>query len=160
LGRYGQLKALVELWSPRYIVIDSTDVGAGLSSFLEASYGERVIPFLFTAKSKSDLGWKFLSVIETGRFKDHIDMGIADPVQSEYFQQLQYYLMDIREGPNRIMQWGVPDGTRDQTSGELVHDDLVISAALSSILEDCEWGLAESSVIEVTDPLDDLDDVY
>ena len=26
------------------------------------------------------------------------------------------------------MKWGVPDGTRDISTGELVHDDLLVSA--------------------------------
>jgi len=68
--------------------------------------------------------------------------------------------MDISVGPNRSMKWGVPDGTRDQTTGDLIHDDLVISAALCAILDDCEWGRAESSIIDATDPLSDLGDVF
>ena len=33
------------------------------------------------------------------------------------------------------MRWGVPDGTRDHRTGELVHDDYVLSAALVSLLD-------------------------
>ena len=53
---YNQLKELAQRWRAQYIVIDSTGVGQGLSSFMEKSFPGRVIPFLFTAKSKSDLG--------------------------------------------------------------------------------------------------------
>ena len=35
---YGRLKALVELWAPRWIVVDATGLGAGLASFLERSF--------------------------------------------------------------------------------------------------------------------------
>jgi hypothetical protein len=34
------------------------------------------------------------------------------------------------------MKWGVPDGTRDDSTGDLLHDDLVISAALCALLGD------------------------
>jgi len=68
--------------------------------------------------------------------------------------------MEINPGPNRTMKWGVPDGTRDESTGNLIHDDLVISAALCSLLVECEWGRAESSIIDATDPLSDLGDVF
>ena len=65
---FSQLVALAEAWSPRYIVCDSTGVGAGIASFMVKTFGEgRVLPIIFTSKSKSDLGWNFISVIETGR---------------------------------------------------------------------------------------------
>jgi hypothetical protein len=141
---YAQLKALAELWDPRYIVIDATGVGAGLASFLEAAFGEVVIPFLFTSSSKSKLGWDFLAVIETGRYKDFRDMK-TDALQSLFWQQVSHTQMDISLGPNRSMKWGVPDGTREIESGDLIHDDLVISAALCSVLDQCEWGRGDST---------------
>lgn len=161
---YGTIKGLAELWQPSYIVIDATGVGAGLASFLENAQGgwlgsSSVIPFLFNASTKSRLGWDFLAVIETGRFKDHEMVKPADPYQVEFWRQVQHTLMDISEGPNRIMKWGVPDGTRDAASGDLVHDDLVISAALCALLDGCEWGRAESILIE-PDPLAGFDEVY
>ena len=68
--------------------------------------------------------------------------------------------MEISIGPNRSMKWGVPDGTRDESSGELLHDDLVISAAMCALLDEQEWGRAESSIIDATDPLKDLGEVF
>ena len=47
---YPQLRALIETWQPRYIVVDNTGVGAGLASFLSKAYPEKVIPFTFTSK--------------------------------------------------------------------------------------------------------------
>ena len=39
-------------------MIDATGLGAGLASFLgNALGGGIVVPFVFTQKSKSDLGW-------------------------------------------------------------------------------------------------------
>ena len=68
---YAQLLALGELWAPRWWVVDATGVGAGLASFLEKAFPGRLLPFVFTSSSKSKLGWDFLSVVETGRFKDY-----------------------------------------------------------------------------------------
>ena len=64
---YGQLRGLIDQWQPRYIVADNTGVGAGLVSFLSNAYQEKMIPFTFTSKSKSDLGWSFIAVIESGQ---------------------------------------------------------------------------------------------
>ncbi|MEA3440605.1 MAG: hypothetical protein U9R58_10015 [Chloroflexota bacterium] len=58
------------------------------------------------------------------------------------------------------MKWGVPDGTSDPASGDLIHDDLVISAAMCALLDDREWGRAESVIVEATDPLKDLGEVF
>ena len=68
--------------------------------------------------------------------------------------------MEISVGPNRSMKWGVPDDTRDEATGDLIHDDLVIYTALCSILDDCEWGRAESTIIDSFDPLSDLGEVF
>jgi hypothetical protein len=68
--------------------------------------------------------------------------------------------MKVKPGPGKIASWGVPDGTRDQESGDLVHDDLVISGALCSVLETLDWGQALSAVVDAFDPLEGLDDVY
>lgn len=58
------------------------------------------------------------------------------------------------------MKWGVSDGTRDESTGEPLHDDIVISAALCSAFDDCKWGTAESGVINAIDPLSDLGEVF
>ncbi len=71
---FNQLKQIARLWRAEYIIVDSTGIGAGLASFLEASFPGRVIPFLFTGKSKSELGWQFLAVIETGRYKEPVGL--------------------------------------------------------------------------------------
>lgn len=63
-------------------------------------------------------------------------------------------------GPNRMMRWGVPDGTRDIKTGELIHDDLIISAALCSTLDEQTWGLAISAVIPGYDPISSLTETF
>jgi hypothetical protein len=155
---YGKIKALAEIWQPRYLVIDATGVGAGLASFFEKAYPERVIPFTFNTATKSQLGWDFLSIVETGRFKDHAHTE-SDATQAAFWQQLAHLQMEINPGPNRTMKWSVPDGTRDPATGEIIHDDLVISAALCALLDQEAWGFAASAIIHV-DPLADLGDVF
>jgi len=60
-------------------------------------------------------------------------------------------------GPGKLLRWSVPAGTRDPGTGELVHDDLVLSAALCGALyQDGDFGVAKSEVIEGTDPLKEM----
>jgi hypothetical protein len=68
--------------------------------------------------------------------------------------------MEILPGLGRIMRWGVPDGARAPASGEYLHDDLLVSAALCAVLDKLTWGLAESVVVRSPDPLRDLGEVY
>jgi len=162
---YGYLRALVEQWEPRYLVIDATGVGAGLADFLSRAYPRIVIPFVFSVKSKSDLGWDFLALVETGRYKEYRASkkqatGRLAELQRVFFQQAEHCQQKVGEGPGKTLQWGVPEGTRDQATGELVHDDLLISAALCSVLDKQEWGSAVSEVLPAIDPLEGLRDVY
>ena len=148
---YNQLKEIARLWQAVYIVIDSTGVGAGLASFLEASFPGRVIPFIFTGKSKSDLGWQFLAVIETGRYKEPVGG------KSKFWEQAKSCMNQVLDGPGRMMRWGVPDGTRNDL-GELVHDDELISAALCAVLDEQEIGITSAPlVIERADPILEMD---
>ena len=167
---YGQLLAMAEAWAPRWLVIDATGVGAGLASFLAKSMPNQVLPFEFTQKSKSDLGWNFLSIVETGRYREHaghvgaglsqVGAGLrpapADVLQELFWQQCRFTQLEILPGPGKVMRWSVPDGTRDAATGELVHDDLVISAALTAVLDEQAWGTAESAVIDAPDILEGL----
>jgi len=150
---YHQLKALANVWDPRFIVIDATGIGAGLASFLDTAFPHKMIAFTFSSASKSKLGWDFLSAIETGRFKDHAP---GDPLQDKFFKQLEYVVQSVASGPGHLLSWSVPDGTRDPETGDLIHDDLVISAALCTVLDDRSWGRAISEVIAPIDPLNVL----
>jgi hypothetical protein len=42
-------------------------------------------------------------------------------------------------GPLKLMRWGVPDGTRDAATGELVHDDELMTSTLCHELDKLEW---------------------
>lgn len=138
---YSTLLSLVEVWSPMRVIIDATGVGAGLASFLQSRLGTRLIQFEFTQASKSNLGWDFLTIIETGRYKEF------QPPDLEMNLQLEHCQYSILDGPGKVMRWGVPDGRRDGSSGDLVHDDYIMSAALISLLDHEKWGTATSQVI-------------
>ena len=48
----------------------------------------------------------------------------------------------------------------DPLTGELVHDDLLVSAAMCYVLDGEGWGLGESEVIEGEDPLEGMGEVF
>jgi len=148
---YGAILDLFEAWRAAYIVVDATGVGAGLASFLQrrlgsvrddppgAAYsrllrhaqpaaGGAVLPFVFSQKSKSDLGWAFVGCIESGRFKDYVDDGAADTAQ--FWREAEACEFEVLPGPGKLLRWGVPDPG---------HDDLLISAALCACLDRLPW---------------------
>jgi hypothetical protein len=141
---YGALLHLAELWQVVRVVVDATGVGAGLASFLRHTLGERVQAFCFTASSKSDLGWGYLGICNSGRFMDHAQDD--SPEQRLFWQQVEAADYEVIDGPQRRMRWGVPDST--------VHDDLLISAALCAALErETPPAATESYIIEADDGL-------
>ena len=144
---YARLVDLTEIWAPRYLVIDATGLGAGLASFLARRYGRRVLPFVFSASSKSQLGWDFLGICDTARFKDHTPDG--SPAQEEFWRQVAAAEYEILEGPGQRLRWGV------WRAGE--HDDLLVSAALCAALEGLPWGSGESVVLPQPDPVGEMD---
>lgn len=169
---FKQIAALTELWKPHRIIVDATGVGEGLAGMLAQAYGSQVIPFKFTQQSKSQLGYDFLAAIESGRFKDYtpsparfkiigegkITLDTKEPhdaarLLAAFQQQARFCQMEILPGPGKIMRWQVPDGTRDPTTGELVHDDLLISAALCCAIESEHIGAAQSTIVAPTDPI-------
>ncbi|HET7667390.1 MAG TPA: hypothetical protein VFK56_15250, partial [Mycobacterium sp.] len=127
------------VWHARYVVVDATGVGAGLASFLRSALGERVVlPFVFSLASKSQLGWGFLGVIDSGRFKEYANdtdsaHGDAEArtLSNIFWRQAEQCTYDVRPGPNRLMSWSVPDPR--------VHDDLLLSAALVAVLDEQDW---------------------
>ena len=123
-----------------------------MTSFLTAALGDRVIPFDFNSKTKSELLWDFLGIIDSGRFKDF------HPLHKTFWQQVSFCEFEILEGPQKRVKWGVPDGTRDPATGELVHDDLLISAAMCAVLDAENWSVsAPTFIIQGKDPLPQLD---
>jgi hypothetical protein len=109
-----------------------------------------VLPFTFSQATKSRLGWSFLALIETGRFKDWRLGGQHDEAW-QMLRQMAACEMETLPGPGKLLRWGVPDGRRDEQTGELLHDDLLISAALCCVLDEQQWGTARSAVLPPPD---------
>ncbi len=154
---YGQIVSLAKTWNPYTLVVDATGIGAGLAEFLGRALPGRVIPFAFNAQTKSQLGWDFLKVVETGRFKDWAP-GDAWDERSAFWQQLEACRSEVVPGPDHRMRWSVPDGARDPATGERIHDDLLISAAFCAELDKQSWPAPGGAVfVPRRDPLLDLD---
>jgi len=57
---YAQIKSLADLWGVRYMVIDSTGVGAGLASFLDKAITEQG-PFPSSSLRRRRASWAGIS---------------------------------------------------------------------------------------------------
>jgi hypothetical protein len=137
---FGQIKTLAERWKPRHIVIDATGVGEGMWSLLDRFFPRRVIPVKFSASLKSEIGYLFIACIETGRFRD---CAPSDEVTLQY----QHVQSEILIGPRKTMRWGVPEGTRDPSTGALIHDDYVLADSLVTRLDQLDWTLHTKTTI-------------
>lgn len=145
LALFGQLKAIGETWTPQYIVIDATGVGEGLWALMDKAFPTRVIPIKFTQQTKSEIGYGYLAIIETGRLRDCCP---TDETRIQYSKCQS----EILPGPAHTMRWGVKDGTRGP-DGQLVHDDIVVSDALTAALDQLEWSMPfETVIISYPDP--------
>ncbi len=156
---YGQIAAICELWSPAYIVVDATGIGEPLYAFLAQKLPlTDVIGIKFTSKTKSDMGYRFLAAIDSGRFKDLLGEHDRDGLAAQMQGEMEHCQYEIKIGPAKTMAWGVPDGARDQ-GGNQVHDDLLIGAAMFTELDGESWPLTtpSSAVIQGLDPLDEID---
>jgi hypothetical protein len=140
----GALLRWAELWGAARIVVDATGLGAPLAQALERALGSRVRPFVFTASSKSAVGWGFLALCNAGRFGDHAADG--SPEQTQFWREVAAADFEVLDGPGRLIRWGVADPA--------VHDDLLMSAALCALLEeDAAAPVAPAQIIEAADPL-------
>ena len=163
---YGQLRSLIEQWRARWVVIDATGVGAGLASFLDRAFPGVVLPFVFSHSSKSKLGWDFLGVIDSGRFKDWVETPFPLPggrvgdggLQALFTLQAQSCQYEVLPGLGKVLRWSVPDGYRDPYTGELLHDDLLMSAALVAVLDAQQWAITGPAwIVPRSDPLSEMD---
>jgi hypothetical protein len=130
--------------------------------FLDRALPGMVKPFVFSAKTKSKLGWGFLALIDSGRFRDYAvpddDRSRQADLSRMFFREAAFCQYQVGSGPGREIRWGVPDGTRDPASGELIHDDLLVSASLCATLDEENWGTRlPGVVIPAVDPMEDID---
>jgi len=158
-----QIRALALEWQVQALVVDATGVGAGLCSMLENALPGKVTPFTFNATSKSRLGWDFLGLVDSGRWQEAMYPADAPGEQArwqrEFFAQLAACQFEVLPGPEQRMKWSVPDSSRDAISGELMHDDWVLSAALAAVLDGHDWlpASAPALIVPAKDPLKELD---
>ena len=129
---HDRIVQLARVWGVRQVVIDATGIGAGLTSFLRASLGERVVmPFVFSSVSKSQLAWDLLGLIDAGRVRVFVVDDGAEPEQRRldalFWRQLTFCRFTVLPGPGKLLRWGVEDAT--------LHDDLLISFALVAVLD-------------------------
>ncbi len=150
---FGKVKALADIWRPQHIVMDATGVGEGLWAMLDRSFPTRVIPVKFSQSVKSELGYGFLAIINSGRFRDCVPCKETD-------RQYAACESEILVGPSKIMRWGVPEGRRDE-NGLLIHDDIPVTDSLTSVLDHLEWSLhTDTVIIHAPDPLLAMDGNY
>jgi hypothetical protein len=162
-----RLLAWYQHWHVKYLAADASGVGAGLVSFLSGQLGEDcVVPFKFSPPArKAKLGVDFLAVVETGRFKYFADDGTAD--FAEFWTEVKHTAYSVPDDGDmeRKMRWGVPEtATVEDWDPEgrvirrAVHDDRVIAAALTAVLDDQDWPLVQESVlIRRRDALEEID---
>lgn len=157
-----QIRDIALEWKARALVVDATGVGAGLASFLERALPGRVTPFTFNSTSKSKLGWDFIAIVDSCRWQEPVFEKLPGDnqarYQKEFFDQLAACQFEVSNNPGRTMRWCVPDTARHAESGEPLHDDWVLSAALCAVLEKMDWYLpAAPLLIQGVDPLHDMD---
>ena len=116
---YPQLVDLIKnVWRCRRVVVDATGVGQPVASFLRQAVGSSVIPFVFTQRSKSELGFALLAAVNSGRLKMYAGDG------SEEFRRFWSEMEAARSHyrPSQTMNFYV-----DASRG---HDDFLMSLAL------------------------------
>jgi hypothetical protein len=109
---------LKNVWNCHRIVVDATGIGQPVASFLRKELGSKVIPFVITSKSKSDMGFELLSFVNSGRLKLYKQDG------SQEYKETMFELerARVRYRPNQTMNFYV-----DSQEG---HDDFLVSLAL------------------------------
>ena len=151
---FGASVAMVSTWQPQYIIIDSTGVGEGLYSMFTKKYPTRAVPVKFTQQRKSEIGYGYLAIIDTGRMK-------LCAMTEEIREQYTNCQSEILPGPAKTMRWGIKDGTRG-ASGLLLHDDYILADSLATQLDLLDWFIPmDTTIIQPTeDILDEMDKAY
>lgn len=109
---------LKNVWHCRRVVVDATGIGQPIASFLKHSLGSRVVPFTFTAQSKSELGFNLLAAINSGRLKMYKGDGSAE--YREFWLEMEKAKSHYRASQTMSFYVDPSDG----------HDDFLMSLAL------------------------------
>jgi hypothetical protein len=112
------VQILKNIWNCHRIAIDATGIGQPVASFLRKELGSRVIPFTFTQKSKSELGFELLSCVNSNRIKLYQQDGSKEYQETMF--QLERAKAEYR--PNQTVNFYVPSWEG--------HDDFLMSLAL------------------------------
>lgn len=153
---HGKILALARHWSAPWIVIDATGIGHGLAAFLAKALPDRTIPIIFSQKTKSEIGWEFVGIVETGRYRDYADDGKQETLQ--FWHEVQQCKYEVGAGPGRTLKWGVWDSVAYDGLIAHGHDDLLISAALTAVLDKLEWPeTGPSGTVEMPDEMEAID---
>ena len=153
---HSQVLALARHWHARWLVVDATGVGAGLASFLEKALGEIVMPTIFSARAKSDLGWRFVGIVESGRYQDYAPDDT--PETRQFWYEVGACQYEVRPGPDKLLRWGVWETPAYDGLIARGHDDLLVSASLTALLDQLEWtATGESALIRRRDALKEID---
>ncbi len=116
---YPQIVDILRRWNCTRVLVDATGIGQPVASFLRKEVGGRVIPFTFTQKSKSNMGFELLSFVNSGRLKLYRQDGSNEHKETMF--QLEKAKAQYR--PNQTMNFYV-----DPSEG---HDDFLMSLALT-----------------------------
>jgi hypothetical protein len=143
---FGQLKVLAEVWRPQRIVIDATGVGEGLWAMLDKAFPGKVTPVKFTQSVKSELGYGFLAIINTGRFRDYCGLTTTPALRGQAAQRED----EGQEGglfphPRPLLQGGRGDAegyypTREQIEAEYAACECEILIGPRKLMR---WGVPE-----------------
>jgi len=74
-------RLLKEVWHCRAVAVDATGLGQPVASLLRDALGSRVTPVVFTARGKSELGFRLLAAVNTDRLKMYRGDGSAEAQQ-------------------------------------------------------------------------------
>ena len=163
-----RLTSFIRYWNPSQVVVDATGVGAGVAAALLQTFGDGVVlPFVFSAASKSKLGWHFLAMIDAGRWQeaqpnDEPEFAEQISLQQLFYRQLRACQVELVAGPQKGMRWGIKPGVTDPITGQFLHDDLLMSAALAAYLDERigAGSSGETLIVRRGDPLKSLDKGY
>jgi hypothetical protein len=109
---------LKNVWNCHRIVVDATGIGQPVASFLRKELGSKVVPFVISSRSKSDMGFELLSFVNSGRLKLYKQDGSRE--YKETLFELERARAQYR--PNQTVNFYV-----DPQEG---HDDFLLSLAL------------------------------